>query len=224
MVGLLGMMAAGGAIGARNASNQNVAAQNQLEIENAREQLREEYLNRRFDREMQTAQEIGKQRAAADEAKYQRDSEDKEKQRAHEIQKTGLLNAGREKAAGISANSRLQAAQIGANASKYSVDNRTPKGSDKSVTMPDGTVISMNSPTGKLAADLMSSDSSLSVKEAMQRAMAYSLTGEASKNPMNVLSDTVGENAMGLAGKFTNTAQQPQQKIRTYKIGKGYVD
>lgn len=224
MVGLLGMMAAGGAIGARNASNQNVAAQNQLEIENAREQLREEYLNRRFDKELEKAKEIGTQRAEAEKAKSIRDSEEKAKQREHEITKTGLLNAGREKAAGISANSRLQAAQIGANASKYSVDNRTPKGNDKSVTMPDGTVISMNSTVGKLAADLRAADPSLSAAEAMQKAMAYNLTGEASKNPMNVLSDTVGENAMGLAGKFTNPSQQPQQKIRTYKIGKGYVD
>ena len=82
MVGLLGMMAAGAAIGARNASNQSVAAQNQLELEQSREQLREEYLNRRFDKELQTAQEMGKQKAAADEVKYQRDSEEKEKQRA----------------------------------------------------------------------------------------------------------------------------------------------
>ena len=36
MVGLLGMMAAGAAIGARNASNQSVAAQNQLELEQSR--------------------------------------------------------------------------------------------------------------------------------------------------------------------------------------------
>ena len=224
MVGLLGMMAAGAAIGARNASNQSVAAQNQLEIENAREQLREEYLNKRFDRELETAKEVGKQKAAADEAKYQRDSEEKEKQRAHEIQKTGLLNASREKAAGISANSRLQAAQIGADASKYSVDNRVPKGSDKSITMPDGTVISMNSPTGKLAADLMSSDPTLSLKDAMHRAMGYSLTGDAARNQFQSLKDGVAETALDMAGKFISPTQQPQPKVRTYKIGKGFVD
>lgn len=228
MVGLLGMMAAGGAIGARNASNQNVAAQNQLEIENAREQLREEYLNRRFDRELQTAQEIGKQKAAADEAKYKRDSEDKEKQRAHEIQKTGLLNAGREKAAGISANSRLQAAQIGADASRYSVDNRAPKGSDKSVTMPDGTVISMNSPTGKLAVDIMAANPELSIKEAMHKAMGFGLTGEAVKNQFGALKDGVAETALDMAGKFTNPAQKPQQlngmPIRKYTIGSGRLE
>lgn len=224
MVGLLGMMAAGAAIGARNASNQSVAAQNQLELEQSREQLREEYLNRRFDKELQTAQEMGKQKAAADEAKYQRDSEEKEKQRAHEIQKTGLLNASREKAAGISANSRLQAAKIGADAARYSVDNRVPKGSDKSVTMPDGTVVSMNSPTGKLAVDLMSANPSLSIQEAMHKAMGYGLTSEATKNQFGALKDGVAETALDMAGKFTNTPQQPQQKIRTYKIGKGYVD
>ena len=226
MVGLLGMMAAGAAIGARNASNQSVAAQNQLEIENAREQLREEYLNKRFDRELETAKEVGKQKAAADEAKYQRDSEEKEKQRAHEIQKTGLLNASREKAAGISANSRLQAAQIGAEASKYSVDNRAPKANDQSVTMPDGTVLSFNSPVGKLAKDLMQTVPELkeNPQEAMRRAMAYNLNSDAARNQMAVMQDTVADKSLDMAGKYINQEQQPQQKIRTYKIGKGYVD
>ena len=64
MVGLLGMLAAGGAMGARDASNASVRAQNELEIGNAREMLREEFLNRRFDRELDVARENAKAQAA----------------------------------------------------------------------------------------------------------------------------------------------------------------
>lgn len=226
MVGLLGMMAAGAAIGARNASNQSVSAQNQLELEQSREQLREEYLNRRFDKELETAKEVGKQKDAADQAKFEQESAEKEKQRAHEIQKTGLLNAGKAQQAEISGSYGYKSSKERADATRYLADSKKDPANSKSITMPDGTVVSMNSPAGKLAADLMANVPRFKGKpeEAIQAAMAYSLTGEASKNPMNVLSDSVGDNAMGLAGKFTNPSQQPQQKIRTYKIGQGYVD
>ena len=224
MVGLLGMMAAGAAIGARNASNQSVAAQNQLEIENAREQLREEYLNKRFDRELETAKEVGKQKAASDEAKYQRDSEEKEKQRAHEIQKTGLLNAGKATQAEISGSYGYKSAKERADATRYLADSKKDPANSKSITMPDGTVISMNSPTGKLAVDIMAANPELSIKEAMHKAMGFGLTCEAVKNQFGALKDGVAETALDMAGKFTNPAQQPQQKVRTYKIGKGFVD
>lgn len=227
MVGLLGMMAAGAAIGARNASNQNVAAQNQLEIENAREQLREEYLNRRFDRELQTAQEIGKQKAAADEAKYQRDIEENAKQREHEIQKTGLLNAGKATQSEISGIYGYKAAKERADATRYLADSKKDPVSNKSITMPDGTTISLNSPVGKIAVDLMQTVPELkdNPQEAMRRAMAYNLNSDAARNQMDVMQDTVADKSLGMAGKYTGGAQQqPQQKIRTYKIGKGYVD
>ena len=62
MAGLLGILAAGGAMGARDASNASVRAQNELEISNAREMMREEFLNRRFDKEL----ELGKIKAKSD--------------------------------------------------------------------------------------------------------------------------------------------------------------
>ena len=110
MVGLLGMLAAGGAMGARDASNASVRAQNELEIGNAREMLREEFLNRRFDRELDVARENAKAQAAQKELEYRRDLEAKDKQYAHEMKKTGLLNQGRldaEAARNAGANARL---------------------------------------------------------------------------------------------------------------------
>ena len=111
MVGLLGMLAAGGAMGARDASNASVRAQNELEISNAREMMREEFLNRRFDRELDVSKENAKAQAAQNELKYQRDLEAKDKQYAHEMKKTGLLNQGRldaEAARNAGANARLE--------------------------------------------------------------------------------------------------------------------
>lgn len=101
MVGLLGMLAAGAAVGARDASNASVRAQNELEIGNAREMLREEFLNRRFDRELGMMKENAKAQAARDELKYQREVEDKKEQRKHEMDKAGLLNQGRITSANI---------------------------------------------------------------------------------------------------------------------------
>ena len=110
MVGLLGMLAAGGAMGARDASNASVRAQNELEIGNARERLREEFLNRQFDKQMEMNKETNKARAQQADIKYQRDMQDKQAQREHEINKTGLLNKGRldaEAARNSGANARL---------------------------------------------------------------------------------------------------------------------
>ena len=104
------MLAAGGAMSARDASNASTRAQNELEIGSAKERIREEFLNRRFDRELDVARENAKAQAAQNELKYQRDLEAKDKQYAHEMKKTGLLNQGRldaEAARNAGANARL---------------------------------------------------------------------------------------------------------------------
>ena len=139
MVGLLGMLAAGGAMGARDASNASVRAQNELEIGNAREMLREEFLNRRFDRELDVARENAKAQAAQKELEYRRDLEAKDKQYAHEMKKTGLLNQGRldaEAARNAGANARLDK-RIAADKDKNPPKPKSDE-NDLYVTLKDG--------------------------------------------------------------------------------------
>ena len=110
MVGLLGMLAAGGAMGARDASNASVRAQNELEISNAREMMREEFLNRRFDKELELGKIKAKSDIDRDKIKYENERIDKEAQREHEIKKLGLLGQNRldvEAARNAGANARL---------------------------------------------------------------------------------------------------------------------
>ena len=139
MVGLLGMLAAGGAMGARDASNASVRAQNELEISNAREMMREEFLNRRFDRELDVSKENAKAQAAQKELEYRRDLEAKDKQYAHEMKKTGLLNQGRldaEAARNAGANARLDR-RIAADNARASAKGKETS-DDLYVTLKDG--------------------------------------------------------------------------------------
>jgi hypothetical protein len=83
-MGILGMMVAGGAQGLANASNQNVAAQQQLEMEgirgdreDRRETLRQKYLERNFDLQRQDRKETARAQMQLDERNYQRDRADK---------------------------------------------------------------------------------------------------------------------------------------------------
>jgi len=76
-MGLLGMLAAGAATGAMNASNLNVQAQNEIEMENMREELRQKfYLQGRADTRAD-AKELSEAKALLNEANYQRDRGDK---------------------------------------------------------------------------------------------------------------------------------------------------
>lgn len=81
---LLGMLAAGAAVGARNAANQSVAAQNDLEMrqhasnmEDRREALRQQYLDKKYETQRADAKEAAKNNALIEEAKYQRTRSDK---------------------------------------------------------------------------------------------------------------------------------------------------
>lgn len=139
MVGLLGMLAAGGAMGARDASNASVRAQNELEISNAREMMREEFLNRRFDKELELGKIKAKSDIDRDKIKYENERIDKEAQREHEIKKVGLLGQNRldvEDRRNAGANARLEkriAADKDKNPPKPKIDEN-----DLYVTLKDG--------------------------------------------------------------------------------------
>lgn len=83
-MGLLEIIAAGGAMGARDASNMNVRAQNELEIRNAannmemdREMLRQKYLDKRYQVQRADAKEMATQQGLLAERKSKTDRENK---------------------------------------------------------------------------------------------------------------------------------------------------
>lgn len=203
MVGLLGMLAAGGAMGARDASNASVRAQNELEIGNAREALREEFLNRRFDRELDVAKESAKAKSQQEDIKYQRMLEDKAAQREHEMKKTGLLNQGRldaEDRRNAGANARLDR-RIAADNAKVSSKGKEVS-DDLYVTLKDGRRYLPQTQQEKDARTLMLENKGISFEEALMRNKAAGFVGNAMRDPFAALKDD------GITGKAREMVNQ----------------
>lgn len=202
MVGLLGMLAAGAAVGARDASNASVRAQNELEIGNAREMLREEFLNRRFDRELGMMKENAKAQAARDEVKYQRAMEDKEAQRKHEMDKTGLLNQGRLETArmresGANARHRERMSM----AEKQGSGKGAASNEDLYVTLKDGRKYLPQTPMEKKARAIFIAGRATSYEDAMKGLMETELLRPAISANVETLTSA---DAVGHAGSMVN--------------------
>lgn len=204
MVGLLGMLAAGGAMGARDASNASVRAQNELEIGNAREALREEFLNRRFDKELDVAKESSKAKAQQEDIKYQRDLDAKKEQYAHELKKTGLLNQGRldaEDRRNEGANARLNKRLAADNAKVSSKDKEVSD--DLYVTLKDGRKYLPQTDEEKRARTIvLASQGKTSFEEALMRNKTAGFVGNAARDPLNTFSNE------GLTGKAREMIDQ----------------
>ena len=207
MVGLLGMLAAGGAMGARDASNASVRAQNELEISNAREMIREEFLNRRFDRELDVAKENAKAQAAQNELKYQRDLEAKDKQYAHEMKKTGLLNQGKldaEAARNAGANARLDR-RLAADKDK---NPPKEKSDDLYVTLKDGRKYLPQTQIEKDARSLVIAGIAKNYEDAIRGIQSGKLLGPAISSSVGVLdSPTAAESAKQLTNRLYGGTQ-----------------
>jgi len=204
MVGLLGMLAAGGAMGARDASNASVRAQNELEIGNAREALREEFLNRRFDRELDVAKESAKAKSQQEDIKYQRMLEDKAAQREHEMKKTGLLNQGKldaEAARNAGANARLDR-RIAADNARASAKGKETS-DDLYVTLKDGRKYLPQTQQEKDARTIvLASQGKTSFEEALMRNKTAGFVGNAARDPLNAFSNE------GITGKAREMIDQ----------------
>lgn len=127
-MGILGMMVAGGAQGLANASNQNVATQQQLELEDRRgvredrrEALRQKYLERNFDLQREDRKEQAKAQMQYDALKYQRRREDKlsdaAREHAQRLEITGMTQAGADRRSAASISAANKRAELRANAS-----------------------------------------------------------------------------------------------------------
>lgn len=222
MVGLLGMLAAGAAVGARDASNASVRAQNELEIGNAREMLREEFLNRRFDRELGMMKENAKAQAARDELKYQREVEDKKEQRKHEMDKAGLLNQGRITSAniresGANARHRERMAMEKQGSGKGAASNE-----DLYVTLKDGRKYLPQTPMEKKARAIFIAGRATSYEDAMKGLMETELLRPAISANVETLTsaDAVGH-AGSMVDKLYGGGQQQKQGVLKWNPAKG---
>lgn len=176
-MGLFGMLAAGGAVGAMDASNKNVEAQNRLEIDQAQERMREAFYNRRYKESRADTKEDARNQALLNAATYERSRADKltddetKHKRGIEIEdiKTGrsaASNAARIEAAGIR--------KSGSGGSK----------SGSGVMLSDGTEFNPSSPEGRLAADYVKAKKFATIPEAMDGITAFKLAHGVASNSL----------------------------------------
>lgn len=126
-MGILGMIVAGGAVGLADASNKQVAAQQQMELEgmradriDQREALRQQYLERNFNTQRQDRKDMAKAQMQMEELKYNRNRADKltdaEMTHKQKLELEGLKESGRDRrsAASIAAANKRAADRMAA--------------------------------------------------------------------------------------------------------------
>lgn len=182
-MGILGMMVAGGAQGLANASNQNVAAQQQLELEDRRgaregqrEALRQKYLERNFNLQREDRKEQAKAQMQYDALKYQRGREDKladtEREHRQRLEITGVQESGRDKRAAASISAANQRAALKAGGSA------------------DGSVpLKMDSPVGKATSDILRMGLADNERDAYNMAVKLDIVKAAQQNPLTKIND-----------------------------------
>lgn len=142
MAGLLGVLAAGSAQGYGAAKNREVEEHNQLAVENMREMLRQEYEERRFNRQLEGNRQLAQEKAAHrlleqqvkreakledDEAAHKRTLERDKFLSESKIQQLGLLEGGRNARSSASNAARLKAAEMRASSGGSSGGDLSPK-------------------------------------------------------------------------------------------------
>jgi len=199
-----GILAAGAAQGAANASNMNVQAQNQVEIDLQRDALREEYLNKRFDKEVSMKREDAKAAGALRDMEYQRNREDKrvdgETEFGRRLQLEGVKESGRN----ARADKRIAAKKVNGEAGS----------SGSAITLPNGDVFTPNDADSKAAANLVRLGLATDIQEGYQKVHALRLSGNA-VGSIQGLTEGIIPTAMKMSGELLNG--QPVKKER-YKL------
>lgn len=218
MVGL-GILAAGAAQGAANASNMNVQAQNQLEMQDMqhgrdlqRDALREEFLNRRFDKEVAIGRENAKAAGILRDMEYQRNRADKQADSEAEFKRRLQLEGIKESGRNARADKRIaamNAAGEGRNAS------------DKGILLPNGEIFVPNDADSKAAANFFKLGLVADMQEGYQRVHALRLSGQAATS-MEGLGKTTADAAMALSGNLLGKQKQEQSVLKEWnpKTGK----
>lgn len=193
MIGL-GILAAGAAQGAANASNMNVQAQNQVEMQGMqhgrdlqRDALREEYLNKRFDKEVSMKREDAKAAGALRDMEYQRNREDKrvdgETEFGRKLQLEGVKESGRN----ARADKRIAAIKVDGG------------GTSKGITLENGKQFVPSSPEYRLAMDMVNSGEYDNINDAIRVVISKGLLNQSASSPEGLLGNLVTP-----ANKMTN--------------------
>ena len=139
---LLSVLAAGAAQGYGAAKNREVEEHNQLAVENMRETLRQEYEERRFNRQLEGNRQLAQEKSAHrllehqvkrgakledDETAHKRTLERDKLLSESKIQQLGLLEGGRNSRTAASNASRLKAAEMRASSGGASGIDLSPK-------------------------------------------------------------------------------------------------
>lgn len=142
MAGILGVLAAGAAQGYGAAKNREVEEHNLLAVENMREMLRQEYEERRFNRQLEGNRQLAQEKAAHRLLEHQvkRESKLEDDAAAHErtlqrdkflsdskMQQLGILEKGRNSRSASSNAARLKAAEMRTSSGGVSGGDLSPK-------------------------------------------------------------------------------------------------
>lgn len=208
-MGLLGMLAAGGAMGLRDASNQSVEALNRIELETMREELRQNYLDRRYQQRREDAIEGGKIKALLDQTNYERERagklQDDEAKHKRNLEIERLKNA----RTSASNASRIEAAKI-----------RSGYGNS---VVSDGAAFNPKSPEGKAAQDLVDSKVAKNLPEAYEIIYAKGLAGRAAGS-LGGLTKGIAPEAIDMSRQFLGGRNIQEEQIpgviRDPKTGK----
>lgn len=226
MVALLGMLAAGAAMGARDASNNSVRALNELELSRARngmemdrEALRMKYEEKRYQQQRDDSKEANKAKMVFDEAKYQRDRSDKLSDRETEnkmkMQIEGMKESGRN-------------ARFGQRQSLLRENAKAGGGSAQGgIQLEDGSTFVPNDADSKNAVNLVKLKLADNLQDAYQKIYASKYASQAAGSVEGLTEGTV-PTSMKMSGQLlnrqNNTVQNPQELIRSFNPKTGRFD
>lgn len=205
-----GILAAGAAQGAANASNMNVQAQNQVETQNMqhgrdmqRDALREEYLNKRFDKEVSMKREDAKAAGALRDMEYQRNRADKRVDGEAEFGRKMQLEGVKESGRNARADKRIAA---------MNVNGETGSGSSKGLQLPNGETFTPNSPEYKFIVDGVKAGRFADLEEGLNFVVSKGLVSQAA-NSIQGLTDGTVPAAKNMTGQLFNKQPAKQQSV-----------
>lgn len=217
---MLGILAAGAAQGAANASNMNVQAQNQAEMQNMqhgrdleRDALREEFLNRRFDKEVAIGRENAKAAGALRDQEYQRNRADKLVDNEAKHKQAIEIEGFKDKRSAASNATRLKAAELRSKGAEG--------GGGKGLQLPNGETFTPNSPEYKLAVDIVKSGVTDDLHEAINIVISKGLVSQSANSIQGLTEGTVNA-ARNMSGDLLGGAKKEQNVLKEWnpKTGK----
>jgi hypothetical protein len=209
MIGL-GILAAGAAQGAANASNMNVQAQNVLELDQNREALREEYLNRRFDKELAVGRENAKAAGALRDMEYNRKRADTVSDTEAKHKQAIEIEGYKDKRSASNNAARLQAASI-----RKSGSSGESEGGNPPIILANGQRFVPNDADSKAAANLVHIGAAKDIQEGYQKVYAMKLASPAAGS-IQGLTDGMIPAATGMSGELLNGQKKQQDVLKEW--------